>query len=345
MKVLTRSIAFAGTLLAAPCVEAQNYFQRSTLFEHTEPTTGFELAVETADGGVLTTLDADTALYLVKLDPNGDPLWANTYPSSVTDDNWQLFHISPTSDGGALLVQDLWGEEPQFYFMRIRAVLTRINASGAVLWSKSYSAETNGTTNALLHASIVTQSGDVHTLTLRSPNWQYDYTLLRLDDSGNVLWGRKAALGADLSEVTVYGDVNNQVTVLCHHEYHFMEPLVIMRFDGSGANLWRTKLRMTNSDWEYTAAFGLGTANGSFYVHGHQDTPQTQFNYLLKINASGSLAWYKLYGEGMYQPWTAGPGLELANGDLQFGRLDRQVFNPTGGHLGGTTLLSQQHRR
>ncbi|MBK6542308.1 MAG: hypothetical protein IPG10_13720 [Flavobacteriales bacterium] len=78
MKVLTRSIAFAGTLLAAPCVEAQNYFQRSTLFEHTEPTTGFELAVETADGGVLTTLDADTALYLVKLDPNGDPLWANT---------------------------------------------------------------------------------------------------------------------------------------------------------------------------------------------------------------------------------------------------------------------------
>ncbi|MBK9540457.1 MAG: hypothetical protein IPO12_17210 [Flavobacteriales bacterium] len=337
MKVLTRSIAFAGTLLAAPCAEAQNYFQRSTLFEHTEPTTGFELAVETADGGVLTTLDADTALYLVKLDPNGDLLWANSYLAFSGDTHWDIVQLSATADGGCIFIHDVWIHGPAFE-ENYQATLTRLDIAGQVLWSRKYTLPLPSTLNTSSpYPMLVTHPNGTHSVLFHGTNSWHEL-LLSIDDQGAILWSSLLnAWTTTTYDVQLVGTPNNGVLLL-RGSGSFGGHISAVSYDQFGNRVWGTKVGMTNGSWEYANAKCAVTGSGAVYIVGSQHMPQQQHGYLVRLDPNGSLAWYKLFGDGLYLPFPIDPlqpGFELPNGDLEFGLRTRQFFTSAGVHLGG----------
>ncbi|MBK7752988.1 MAG: hypothetical protein IPI41_10440 [Flavobacteriales bacterium] len=95
---------------------------------------------------------------------------------------------------------------------------------------------------------------------------------------------------------------------------------------------------MTNGSWEYANAKCAVTGSGAVYIVGSQHMPQQQHGYLVRLDPNGSLAWYKLFGDGLYLPFPIDPlqpGFELPNGDLEFGLRTRQFFTSAGVHLGG----------
>jgi len=341
MKLLTRSVALVALLLPALLLAQPGYFQRSTLPEHTGNGVGFKLPTETADGSILSVLDTDTTLYLVKFDTNGDAQWARTYPAGTNDPEWRIIRISATSDGGAIMIQDAWIWDDQPWQTYFHVVLTRIDPQGDILWSKHYSMNTGGFSIGPVDARLNTEPGDLHTVLLHMTTTQ-NTTVLRVNDSGDLLWSRKLAMAPSQAVIQLVQDPSLGACVLMRSTYIEGSPIAVMRLDNNGNYLWGRTVMMIDEPWTYLGATGLATTDGTaasqdvLYIYGRQKALlPTDKDFLLKFNNSGVLEWYKWYSDHLYNARSEGFSRELPSGDLEFGITQRQRFDVSGTHLGG----------
>ena len=143
--------------------------------------------MQTNDGGYLAT---GTSSYspaikpdalLIKLDANGNLLWANNYGDTLTQ---RLFHTIQTFDGGFLSVGDSYfpGSDST------DALVIKMNSSGNPEWTALV-----GTGGHELATSVVqtSDSGYVITGNNFSSGIQFpDVMLFKLDKTGNLLWSK-----------------------------------------------------------------------------------------------------------------------------------------------------------
>ena len=139
------------------------------------------------DGGFIVVGDGeDTGMYAVKTDASGNMVWAKKY-STATFDYTPGFAISKTSDGGDIILGTTYDSAYSQMIM-----LTKIDASGNVIWSKKYA---NNENNGSSSYSIV-ETADNGFALLSTSIGSYP-ELLKVNSSGQFLWSKHYSLASN----------------------------------------------------------------------------------------------------------------------------------------------------
>ena len=76
-------------------------------------------------------LEGRTAPYVVRIDPNGSPVWRKSYRS---EENVIVFDAAPTDDGGCYILSTVYGYPDADDWVR----LDRLDESGTILWTRTF---------------------------------------------------------------------------------------------------------------------------------------------------------------------------------------------------------------
>lgn len=117
---------------------------------------------------------------LVEIDQNGDPVWTQTFG---TEGEEAVYHISECSDGGYIMACQTmdWGAGLGDYW------IIRTDSRGDSLWTGTYGGP------EFDYPWRVIQNGDFFYVagnTLSFGEGSYDWWILKLDSSGNVIWSK-----------------------------------------------------------------------------------------------------------------------------------------------------------
>jgi hypothetical protein len=131
-----------------------------------------------SDGGFLMVGDGqDTGLYTIKTDSNGNMQWAKKY-ATTANDYFPGTNVTTTADGGYLIGGSTYD------FTGSYSILTKLDASGNVSWSKKYT----NPANLMYGQASACQTADGGYAFLSSfSNYPF---LIKTNASGKYLWSK-----------------------------------------------------------------------------------------------------------------------------------------------------------
>ncbi|MBX7140760.1 MAG: hypothetical protein K1X63_06725 [Chitinophagales bacterium] len=244
--------------------------------------------IQTSDGGYI--IAGATMSYgagandawLVKTDAKGLVTWSKTYG---TINNDVAYGVVQTSDGGYVFS----GMEKQSG-LNGNAHLVKVDASGNVLWSKTF-----GSYLRKNFAYTLLQTSDHGFLIGGWENLNLgindDFCLIKTDSNGTLQWYKS------------YGDVGHDQNFSVHQTtdggfviagYTFSASVIdvnVVKVDGSGNLLWTKNVGGTGADYSYAVT---STADGGLVFCGSTlSFGATNAGYLAKMDGSGNLLWSK----------------------------------------------------
>lgn len=235
---------------------------------------------------------------LMKLDTNGDSLWARFYGDSVNDNFF--YQIKQTNDSGFIGVGLI--DPPGVALADIYIVKT--DSIGNMQWQQQY-----GLSNFYDAAFSVQQTWDggyiIGAERVPSSATNYDTELLRLDSAGNIKWQRFYGGAFDdyypcvqVNELdTTYIAATNYVRSSISGNDNSVARFIAV--NDSGATVWMKEYG-NNTDYYLPTSFektfdgnyiaaGQGNASGSF-------GPNTSvLGRIFKISPQGDSLWYRSY--------------------------------------------------
>lgn len=255
-------------------------------------------------------------LWLVKTDGTGNLVWDKTYGGNNND---EAYDVAVLPDGGFVVAGTTKSKGPGSH----AAWLLRMNASGDLLWDKTYGGISwdNGRAVVPLADGGFAMAG--HTWSEGAGG--SDFWLLRVDNSGNLLWEQ------------IYGGA----------DYELLYALVGLpdggyalagRTDSKGAggnDFWLVRTNQ-NGDLLWDRTFGGPASDaahdvqvlpdGGFVLAGHR----SGIGWFVVTDIDGNLAWDKTYGQlggdGFHAiELTVDGGLVLA-GEAQSGGVMKDDF-------------------
>ncbi len=199
-------------------------------------------------------------LWLVKLDANGNKLWAKTYGGSGNDYEGL---IQATSDGGYVLVGSSGSSDGDIPANKggLDIVVLKLDANGNKQWVHNYGGSQDETANALLVASdggfviAGTTSSSDGDVTGQHGGGADDYWVLRLSSTGTKVWA--TALGGT--------DEDQAMAITATSAGGYM---------------------ITGSSYSTDGDVTAGPGNGDMWT--------------VNINSGGSKLWEKSYGSTQY---------------------------------------------
>ncbi len=257
----------------------------------------------------------------------GEIEWAKTFGGSREDD---ANSIIETTDGGfAVLgytlsndgdISDKTSTDADFWVFKT-------DADGNLLWSKTYGGSSDDRATKIINTSdgglgvigyTRSNDGDVSL-----NNGFYDFWLLKLDNSGNILWEKTFGFtgndqGQSLIQTTDGGyflagfmdfdgrSVSQPVNKSGNR--HGVGEFWGIKTDASGNQQWDTYFGGTSNDRAYDV---VQTPDGGFIMIGNSESedfditdPKGSYDFwVVKTDASGAMEWQKNYG---------GSGIEIA---------------------------------
>ncbi len=277
----------------------------------------------TADGGYIiagSTMSFGAGAsdaYLVKTDAAGNVTWSKTYGTTSND---AAYGILQTADGGYVFS----GTETQSG-LNGYAHLVKVDATGTVLWSKTF-----GNSTRKNFAYTLLQSPD-HGFVIGG--WENlntgindDMCLIKTDSAGNLLWYRS------------YGDVGHDQNYSVHLANDggfiiagitfsaFIFEVNVVKTDASGNLEWTRNIGGSAEDDAYAVT---ATADGGFVFCGTTSSFGTvHAGYMVKLNATGSIVWSKTIGDA---GWTGFFAIQEANdGGLVLAGVKDEVYGSSG---------------
>lgn len=277
----------------------------------------FNKVIGTADGGYAAigytgssgngTGDNSSCIWLIKTDPDGNQLWNKTYGSAGQDAG---YGIVQTADGGYAIA----GYTMPFSNGTMKTYLARTDASGNLLWDKTYGGNQQSGAYSLAKTSdggfILTGFDYVND----SHGW--DVSLIKTDATGNVMWaktygGPEKEAGHYVEQTGDGGYIITGYTKSFGNQGGNMfgvgaEDLWLIKTDASGNEQWNR----TFGGMDYDDGFSVnqlaeggyivaGTTK-SFYPNGNRksayDVNDTARAYLIRTDAKGNELWNKTFG-------------------------------------------------
>ena len=265
--------------------------------------------------------------WLVRLDPNGNKLWDQTYGGSGND---ILFSLQQTGDGGFILAgasnSGADGTKTSSNYGGYDYWLVRVNSSGGVLWDQSFGGlDDDGTSGVFVRQTtnggfIVggdSRSGATGSKATDSYGGA-DFWLLLLDANGNEVWERSFGGSGDdlLHAVQQTSDggyllggssassPSGNKTSAAYGGLDFW----IVRLDSSGNKIWEQSYGGSSSDQLYSLQL---SADGGMFAGGASSSiasgNKTSANFgssdywVLKLNSSGNKIWEQTLGGSGYE--------------------------------------------
>jgi len=305
-----------------------------------------EAIERTVDGGYIVAGVTDSFgaggqdLWVVKLSFDGTIEWENRYGDAGTD---RAFDIRQTLDQGYVIAGSSDDE----------ILVLKLNEDGTIAWQKTY-----GDAGAVDEAYAVRQTADtgyvVVGMTDPSGAGNGDVRVLKLNADGTVAWQND------------YGDVGDDraYAVSATVDGGYIVAGGTSSFGAGGYDLWLLKLQ-ANGAVTWQKAYGetgdeearavQETIDGGYILagstssfgHGNLDL------WLLKLNADGSVAWDKTYGQaeddtGLDVQLTFDGGYIICGatesfGDGQPGFSDMWVLRDDDGEIAGCNPMESGH--
>ncbi len=132
------------------------------------------------DGNYIISGSQSLSLWLIKLNDNGDSLWAKTYQIGNSGDVGR--YVEQTTDNGYIITGSFCVEDSEIQDYRFGIWLLKADEHGDTTWTRTYGGDNWGD---LDHGYCVRQTGDEGYIIAGTLN---SFTLLKTDSDGNISW-------------------------------------------------------------------------------------------------------------------------------------------------------------
>ncbi len=271
------------------------------------PTSGLSIT-RAADGNLLLagTIQSSTGgadVYLVKIDPEGNPLWSQTFGGPLDE----RVLASALPDGGFMLwgnsvnLQDIVADPGAAgyggYAGRSNIYIAKVDAAGTLVWSKTF----GGQNNLLASGGVPAADGGFVVLStlLRYPEPGDDLYLLKVDANGNQVWERTWGEGSTAAYDLIH-TADDQYLIAAssapaEDKNHSVADFLFIKVDEQGQEVWLSTFGDPNMlDYPMSVA---QTADGGYLAAGDWVKDFSGANpariSLTKIDANGQLQWEK----------------------------------------------------
>ncbi|MGB3076967.1 MAG: MopE-related protein [Chitinophagales bacterium] len=278
---------------------------------------------ETADGGYIiagSTVSFGAGAsdaYLVKTDATGNVTWSKTYGTSSND---EAYGIVQTVDGGYVFS----GTEKQSG-LNGYAHLVKVDATGNVLWSKTFG---NSTRKNFAYTLLQTADhgfviGGWENLNLGIND---DMCLIKTDSTGTLQWYKSYGdVGHDQNySVRLANDGGFIIAGITFSAFIF--EVNVVKTDAGGNLEWTRNIGGNAEDDAYAVT---STSDGGFVFCGTTSSfGTTHAGYMVKLNSAGSVLWSKTMGNS---GWTGFFAIqEATDGGLILAGAKNEVYGASG---------------
>ena len=266
------------------------------------------------DGDVLSGNKGGYDRWITKLDASGTLLWEKSFGGSGDD---LALSIQQTADGGFIVAGDSQSNDGDVLSGNKGGSdqwITKLDASGNLLWEKSFGGSGNESANSvrqtadggcIVVGSSASNDGDV----LSGNKGGFDQWITKLDASGSLLWEKTLGGSGDDQAYSVQQTSDGGFIVAGASDStdgdvtgnHGARDCWIVKLDSSGTLLWEEALGGSGDD---VARHIQQTSDGGFIVAGTSDSTDGDVTgnhgardyWIAKLDASGSLLWEKSFG-------------------------------------------------
>ena len=233
--------------------------------------------------------NGENDVYLLRLDNQGEIIWTKTYGGS---DNDYAFSVKQTFDNGFIVA----GYTESFGNPVRDILLIKFNEVGDTLWTFIYDGE------YWSEGHSVQQTSDGGFIVVGKEYLSangYDALLIRLDNSGNVLWtrnygGSETDEGYYVQQTMDGGFIFTGYTNSISEDRH----VLLIKTDNNGNALW-TKAYGENPPFgSERGNFVLEVTDGGYIIGGVTYSVDTfsEDLYVIRTNDSGEVQWTYKYG-------------------------------------------------
>ncbi len=240
--------------------------------------------IETEDHGIVAVGSHDNwnASLVWKLDENGNLLWQKRF--DPTGQNLTVAWICPAHGDGGFLIGG--GECSMQYYV------IRCDANGDIQWQNQYFGLTTAPTGLITSLVQAPGSGYFGTFN-RLETGDLDWGILKIDDTGNVLWAKALNEGSERDEVvdavaTSAGGMAVVGTTTNYQAPNNENKMTFTVFDGSGSVL---NYRVYDYTEQLQPRTITQTDDGGFVLAGSTFSLETM---VVKVDGLGGVQWQKI---------------------------------------------------
>jgi hypothetical protein len=265
----------------------------------------------------------DEAIYVVKLDANGNLQWTKTIGGKKRD--WS-FSLIQTSDGGYIIA----GATTSFGAGKADVYVVKLDANGNLQWTKTIGGEKRDGGNSLIQTSDGGYAIAGYTESFGAGEW--DVYVVKLDANGNLQWtktigGENWEAGRSLIQTSDGG------YAIAGHTESFGaggRDVYVVKLDAKGNLQWTKTIGGPKDDWGTSL---IQTFDGGYAITGYTKSfgAGRADVYVVKLDANGNLQWTKTIGgpeteEGRSLIQTADGGYAIAGYTESFGAGNEDVY-------------------
>ncbi|MEM3511512.1 MAG: hypothetical protein QXW47_11175 [Candidatus Jordarchaeales archaeon] len=228
-------------------------------------------------------------VWVLKLDPNGDPTWQKAYGGTYGD---SAFRVAVDGQGNIIVVGETWS----FGAGGSDVWVLKLNASGNVIWQKGYGRESNDYAWGVAvdsQGNIIVAGGTESFGAGGSDVW-----ILKLDPNGDPTWQKTYGGASNECALDVAFDVQGNI-IVSGYTYSFGaggSDVWVLKLDPNGEPIWQKTYGGVNDD--YASGVTVDAQGNIIVAGGTSSSGAGGWNvWVLKLNSSGDTIWQKTYGE------------------------------------------------
>jgi len=213
--------------------------------------------------------------------------WTRAYGGANEE---HAYSVVQTGDGGYALA----GETLSYGGGSVDFWLVKTDSSGNMLWSRTY----GGSGGQIAYSMIRTSDGGfaLAGYTSETPNFIYDFWLVKTDAAGNQLWSKTyGGLQNDVAYSVVQTSDGGYAVAGVTNAYSGSgaEDALLVKTDSSGNMMWSKTYGGANADGAYSI---VQVANGGYAIAGFTLSYGVGGFWLVKTDADGNILWSNTYG-------------------------------------------------
>ena len=242
-------------------------------------------AREAAGGGFVLVGGASNDGWIVKLDGNGAVVSQRTYGGAGKEEFWAG---SNTPGGGHVLAGVTDSADGVG-----RVWVVKIDTAGDVTWSRAYDEGRAWSVDIVAGGGYVVAAGS---------GYSEGLLVLRLDESGNVVWRRSlAGVGGEARSIRSTADGGFVVGGFIPAGSRYRD--IVVKLDASGNVQWRKSYQVHEMVF-IANGFVQPTPDGGYFLAGSLLTTRSAGAgrndfALLRLDSSGNVLWAKVYGTAL----------------------------------------------
>ncbi len=301
---------FENSNLWAIKTDSRGMLEWEKKFGGDENDVGYDV-ISTTDGGFLLvgytwSFGNSQQAYAIKIDFHGNVQWERTYGGSVWDVATSVIELK---GGGYMIIG--FSNSPGISSGNSDIYLIKISSSGDLIWQKGYGNQTYPNHEWGYDIVELIEGGFIAVGSRdRYNEGSTNGLIIRLDESGNLLWEKELLEDGQIAEsiysisITDEGAYYLCSSVNSEDSPDLFQPRII-KMDGFGNIDWRRTFNSVSKEYHQFRA--IATYAGDLLITGssslQKGSAMKDDAFLIKIDGSGNLLWYRAYGSQDHDDW------------------------------------------